>query len=109
VYNRPVPNVTTARLAQSNIEQAVGRQAAALATAERALGGALTPVDHGRATLRVASMRGRIGRTAEAYALLTEYERTATPLTAKAVGRTVAHGRGEVPSRPGTTRPRFAS
>jgi tetratricopeptide (TPR) repeat protein len=96
VYDRPVPNVTTARLAQSNIEQAVGRQAEALTTAERALGGALNPVDYGRATLSVASLRGRIGRTAQAHALLTEYERTATPPTAKAVGRTVAHGRGEV-------------
>jgi tetratricopeptide (TPR) repeat protein len=96
VYDRPMPNATTARLAQSSIEQAVGRQAEALATAERALGGALNPVDHGRATLSVALLRGRIGRTAQAHALLTEYERTATPLTAKAVGRTVAHGRGEV-------------
>jgi tetratricopeptide (TPR) repeat protein len=96
VYDRPAPNVTTARLAQSNIELAVGRQAEALATAERALSGALNPVDHGRATLSVASLRGRIGLTAQAHALLTEYERTATPLTAKAVGRTAAHGRGEV-------------
>jgi tetratricopeptide (TPR) repeat protein len=96
VYNRPVPNVTTARLAQSNIEQAVGRQAEALATAERALGEALNPVDHGRATLSVALQRGRTGRTAQAHVLLTEYERTATPLTAKAVGRAVAQGRGEI-------------
>jgi tetratricopeptide (TPR) repeat protein len=95
-YDSPVPNVTTARLALSNIEHAVGRQAEALTTAERALGEARDPVGHGQATLSVASLRGRIGRTAQAHALLTEYERAATPLTAKAVGRTVAHGRGEV-------------
>ena len=96
VYERPVPNVITARVAQSNIEEALGRQGEALATAERALSGALTPVEHGRATLRVASLRGRIGRTAQAHALLDEYERTAAPATAKAIRRTVAHGRGEV-------------
>ena len=95
-YHQPAPNVTTARLAQSNIELAVGRQAEALATAERALSGVLNPVDQARATLIVASLRGRIGRTAQAHALLTEYERTATPLTAKPVRRTAAHGRGEV-------------
>jgi tetratricopeptide (TPR) repeat protein/TolB-like protein/predicted Ser/Thr protein kinase len=96
VYDRPVPNATTARLVLANIEQAVGRQAEALATAERALGEALNPVDQAQATLSVASLRGRIGRTAQAYALLAEYERSATPPTAKAVGRTVAHGRGEI-------------
>lgn len=47
VYDRPVPNVITARLALSNIEQAVG-QAEALATAERALGEALNPIDQAR-------------------------------------------------------------
>ena len=96
VYDRPVPNATTARLVLSNIEQAVGRQAEALVTAERALGEARNPIDQGPATLSVASLRARIGRTAQAHALLTEYERTATPPTAKAVGRTLAHGRGEV-------------
>jgi TolB-like protein/tetratricopeptide (TPR) repeat protein/predicted Ser/Thr protein kinase len=95
-YDRPVPNVTTARLALSNIERAVGRQAEALATAERALGDARNPIEHGQATLSVASLRGRTGRTAQAHALLTQYERTATPLTAKAIGRIVAHGRAEV-------------
>jgi tetratricopeptide (TPR) repeat protein len=95
-YDRPVPNVTTARLALSNIERAVGRQAEALATAERALGDAGNPVELAQATLSVASLRGLTGRTAQAHALLTDYERTATPLTAKAVGRTAAHGRAEV-------------
>jgi tetratricopeptide (TPR) repeat protein/TolB-like protein len=96
VYDKPVPNATTARLVQSNIERAAGRQAEALATAERALAEAGNPVDQARATLSVASLLGRIGRTAQAHAFLTEYERTATPLTAKPVARTVAHGRGEV-------------
>ena len=96
VYDRPVPNAITARLAQSNVEKALGRQAEALATAERALGEVRSAVEQGQATLSVAALRGRTGRTTEAHALLTEYERTATPPTAKVVGRTVAHGRGEV-------------
>jgi tetratricopeptide (TPR) repeat protein len=96
VYDRPVPNVTSARLVLSSIERAAGRHAEALATAERALGEARTAVDQAPATLTVAVLRGRTGRTAQAHSLLAEYERSATPLTAMAVGRTVAHGRGEI-------------
>ena len=47
-YDRPVPNATTARLVVSTIEHAVGRQAEALAMAERALGEVRNPVDQGR-------------------------------------------------------------
>jgi tetratricopeptide (TPR) repeat protein/TolB-like protein/predicted Ser/Thr protein kinase len=96
VYDRPVPNATTARLVLANIELVMGRQAEALAIAERALRDAVNPVDEGPATLTVASLRGRTGRTTQAPALLAEYEGTATPTTAKAIGRLVAHGRGEV-------------
>jgi TolB-like protein/tetratricopeptide (TPR) repeat protein/predicted Ser/Thr protein kinase len=96
VYDRPVPNATTARLLLASIERATGRHAEALAVAERALRDAFNAVDQGPATLSVASLRGRSGRTAQAHALLAEFEGTATPLTAKAIGRLVTHGRGEV-------------
>jgi len=93
-YEQPVPRVATARLLQSNVEQALGRLPAALAAAERALAEAQGRADEGSAILAVAPLRALAGRAADGEALLTAFAATASPPTARNVSRTVAHGRG---------------
>ncbi|MGD9905583.1 MAG: protein kinase [Vicinamibacterales bacterium] len=93
-YERPVPRVATARLAQSGVEQLTGRLPAALAAAERALAESQGRADEGAAVLAVAPLRALAGRAADGEALLTAFAATATPPTARNVSRTVAQGRG---------------